>query len=272
MMELVATREIGENEEVCIDYGSGWDSAWKKYESQWTTTPEDKRYVSATQLNQDIPILNTRTEIESDQAISKELSNVYTACFMKLFDKLKGNATDAASQFDWKYYPTLLEDADNAYRCDVVERMDDGAYTVVLKRSDDVHILVRGVPRDAIRFADKPYTSDLFRRGFRYEIGIPDHLVPPSWRDIPQPTEPMIGSLPPVLSIFAPFSLVVGFSSLVTLAGLISSFILHQVLRKISCRFSCRKGAERTNKSTLPSTSPSVAEDSCKSQPFLRHR
>jgi hypothetical protein len=40
-----------------------------------------------------------------------------------------------------------------------------------------------GVPRDAIRFWDLPYTSDLqLRNAFRHEIGIPDSILPEAWR------------------------------------------------------------------------------------------
>jgi len=42
---------------------------------------------------------------------------------------------------------------------------------------------VDGIPRNALKFFDKPYTTDLHLRDtFRNPIGIPDHLFPAAWK------------------------------------------------------------------------------------------
>lgn len=38
MLDLVALRDIGENEEILIDYGKAWDDAWKEHNEIWETT------------------------------------------------------------------------------------------------------------------------------------------------------------------------------------------------------------------------------------------
>jgi len=40
VMDLVALRDIGENEEILIDYGKTWDDAWKKHKVDWQGTIE----------------------------------------------------------------------------------------------------------------------------------------------------------------------------------------------------------------------------------------
>lgn len=40
------------------------------------------------------------------------------------------------------------------------------------------------IPRGALAFVDRPYTSDLFLAGaFRYPIGLPSEMLPEAWRD-----------------------------------------------------------------------------------------
>jgi SET domain len=49
---------------------------------------------------------------------------------------------------------------------------------------------VQHVPRDAIVYVDKPYTSDLHNpNAFRHEIGIPDVIFPPAWKDLTESTD-----------------------------------------------------------------------------------
>ena len=38
MLDLVALRDIGENEEILIDYGKAWDDAWKEHNKIWDAT------------------------------------------------------------------------------------------------------------------------------------------------------------------------------------------------------------------------------------------
>jgi hypothetical protein len=202
VMELVATREIQAGEEVLLNYGPAWEHAWQDYvKNQWRPTPEDQSYVSATQLNLNVRDLRTRAELQGDEVAASVLANVYTVCYVKIFDEQLG--TDGKMMFDWKFHPALTEDADYSYPCHVVERKTAGAvdnlaengskntvdsttYTVVLKRDNDV-VSVEGFPRAAIRYVDQPYTSDLFLpTAFRHAIDIPDHMLPAAWRDSPK--------------------------------------------------------------------------------------
>jgi hypothetical protein len=49
---------------------------------------------------------------------------------------------------------------------------------------DMIHIITH-VPRHAIRFSDKMYTTDQhLENAFRKEIGIPDDIFPEQWKDL----------------------------------------------------------------------------------------
>jgi hypothetical protein len=203
VMELVATREIQAGEEVFLNYGPAWEQAWQDYvKNEWRPSPADKAYVSATQLNLNVRVLKTRTELQGDEVASSDLANVYMVCYIQLINEQVG--IDGKEKFDWKFYPSLAEEADNAFPCDVVERktsetpnnlgdngsnnaVDSTTYTVVLKRDVLDLIRVEGIPRAAIRFVDQRYTSDLFLpTAFRHAIDLPDHMVPAAWRDGPK--------------------------------------------------------------------------------------
>jgi hypothetical protein len=199
IMEIVATRDIEAGEEVFLNYGPEWEQAWQDYvKNKWKPTPADKRYVSATQLNLNMNahVLKTRDELLRDEAASSELASVYTVCYIKLDSELTGKDGNETLRFDWSFHPSLREDGDSAYRCDVVSREttkasdnsygDITTYTVALISGDKDSLVIPRIPRAAIQFADKRYTSDLFlRTAFRHAIGIPDHMVPAAWRDLP---------------------------------------------------------------------------------------
>ena len=63
-MKIVATRDINVGEEVLIDYGKEWETAWERHVSIWY--PRDGNYVSAYQLNKDID-KNLRSEVEMNK-------------------------------------------------------------------------------------------------------------------------------------------------------------------------------------------------------------
>merc|ERR1712032_856471 len=73
----------------------------------------------------------------------------------------------------------------SGYDCEVVKRHDTNAsYLVSLVTTANRSKRVSNVPREAIKFADKPYTTDLHMIGaFRQPIGIPDDIMPDAWKN-----------------------------------------------------------------------------------------
>mmetsp|Transcript_35081 Transcript_35081/g.104689 ORF Transcript_35081/g.104689 Transcript_35081/m.104689 type:complete len:158 (-) Transcript_35081:280-753(-) len=83
--------------------------------------------------------------------------------------------------------------------CDILSRREVGSksdYTARIFNSEggaeedrllnaDDGIIVSSVPRWAIKFSDAPYSIDQQLLGtFRHPIGIPDDVMPRSWKDI----------------------------------------------------------------------------------------
>jgi hypothetical protein len=288
IMELVATRDIQDGDEVFLDYGQAWEQAWQDYvKNKWRPTPEDEAYVSATQLNLNVRFLKTRTEIEGDEAARSVLANVYTVCYIKLIDKPAG--TDGKVKVDWRYHPALTEAADNAYPCDVVERTIvetpddlagnglDNTYTVVLKVDENNLKSVEGIPRAAIRFVDQRYTSDQFLpTAFRHTIGIPDHMVPEAWRDMPKispMTSGIVSSWIPVT--FMSYTWWPSLPLSVVLVGVAYLFSSQKRLRKVTLQLAIAKrpySYEPGKKSSTPSADCEACSESSSKEPLLRHR
>ena len=195
-MELVATRNIEPGEEVFLHYGESWNNAWNDYfEKEWEPTGAEKRYLSAAELNQRMEWLETIDEMSAPH------KDVFTVCFAGKFNK-KLATTEHGPKYEWHYFDSIYRSTDFAFPCDILEREFDTTYesavdraesiepvpttyTVLLDRGDRDNAIVVGIPRNAIRFFDNQYASDLFlRSAFRREIGIPDAMVPSAWRDL----------------------------------------------------------------------------------------
>ena len=72
--------------------------------------------------------------------------------------------------------------------CIILERYRDGSgvddYVVRMQVKGEEGLQVHYISRDAIKFYDRPYTSDLhLRSSFRHRIGFPEGMVPREWRD-----------------------------------------------------------------------------------------
>ena len=83
----------------------------------------------------------------------------------------------------------------NLHPCKVLYREQSGegaddTYMVTITHRDDYgggtkNRLVKNIPRRAILFRNKPYTSDQqLVNAFRHSIAIPDDMLPPSWKNI----------------------------------------------------------------------------------------
>lgn len=185
LLELVALHPISEGEEIILDYGPEWVNAWEKHKQQWR--PLTKEYQVAQQLNSSYPVLKTESELRN----APYPSNVFTSCFYRFDSKAYVPVAE------WKLTKGLLQSS-NLRPCSVTERIsrskDDVTYTVRmfnhpgLAQSQRIpkgrsHV-VRHVPRGAIIFSDKLYTTDQhLENAFRKEIGLGD-IFPAAWMDL----------------------------------------------------------------------------------------
>lgn len=185
ILEFIASRDIGEDEEIFIDYGAEWESAWLKHVEEWQPQ-NDPNYMSLHRLNSEPMILTAE-----EQQASPYPANAKIICFLNdshLFDDAKKKMR--THEFQWADYKVNDNAFINAIPCTPKTRGGDEGksfYTVAVKQDEKMirEILVANVPRSAMEFVDEPYQSDQhIRNVFRHEIHIPDEIFPPSWKDL----------------------------------------------------------------------------------------
>jgi len=209
MLELVATRDINEGDEVLLDYGSEWAKAWVNHVETWQSKVAERRgkgneYIYPHVLNQD-PIIRIQSEQEKDPYPS----NVDVCCYHLHEFSTTSNPVEARIVIQdgkkstekgraWKEGALYGANASYIRHCEVLERkevMSNGKeieylYTVLLEADKDqpqnsYDRLIFDVPRKGIKFVDLPYQSDQHLEfAFRHEINVPDDVWPSAWMDL----------------------------------------------------------------------------------------
>lgn len=189
LLELVALRDIDKGEEIVMNYGSAWQEAWMQHLNQWK--PSSEPYVPS--FNFSVDILRTEKELRD----SPYPDNIFTSCFYKYRAK-EHESSQNVTMDQWKASTPDVLDMANLRPCAILERegVDESGkqlYTVQIRNrfglrdkerllKGRVHIVTH-VPRRAIRFSDKLYTTDPHMEGtFRHEIGLPS--FPTQWMDL----------------------------------------------------------------------------------------
>lgn len=201
-IDYIALRDIREGEELFLDYGKAWESAWEEHVRTWTPN-------SLTTIAAD---WNTRREAEPIRTVDEELENPYPLnieirCHVDLIEPDWADHQKDSETPNWAQYVRGEEEYETVYGlpCDVLRRYETNAtssietYDVALQvdhlsyrtprgyveqLGDHQRFLRVGVPREAIFFLDAPYQSDLYLEGaFRYPIQIPEHMFPDAWKN-----------------------------------------------------------------------------------------
>ena len=207
LLELVALRDIQPGEELFMDYGPAWDQAWRTHVQQWKPPPGADTYAPAYVHDDAIQALRTAEELKEHPYPD----NIFTSCFY-IYNHTKHGSTTTATKDDpnhvvtvpWEHERGIFE-LRHLRPCMVLrrensalthQRKKEGTRFVVQIRNRPnlppdavippgrVHIVTR-VPRHAIRFSDKIYTTDPhLPTAFRHEIHLPDNVFPKAWRDM----------------------------------------------------------------------------------------
>jgi len=181
-IDYVALRDIVEGEELFLNYGDVWEDKWNEQIEGWEHCDDsypNKDYVSATEYNclySKDPILTS-----DEQLLEPYPDNLLIRCHNLLEMNTGENFDGNISMFsDWNDY---LGD-NSGYPCKISKRHNsNGSYMVSFNTPDNGFKSLSGVPREAIKFADSPYTTDLHMIGtFRQPAGIPDDIFPDAWR------------------------------------------------------------------------------------------
>ena len=220
-IEVYATRDIEEGEEIFMDYGRGWEQAWDDHIANWKPPSSDKvfdSYISPTDLNDREGPLDLL--VSHDLRKIEDHTNLFTGCLfwptpfdddenVWLWEDGENGSLPWEEMSDERilrrfatgdgelYFGDYEDSYDGAYwPCSVIgvgEYKD--SYTVRILQSSfrpETQWYVQGLPRfvtnfprHSIRYFNKPYTSDqhLFR-AFRHPVEFRDDLFPEHWRNL----------------------------------------------------------------------------------------
>ena len=189
--DYVATKDILEGEELFLDYGDAFENAWQEHVATWS--PEHAWadiYLDAHDWNErmrDTPLRTYHEAYHDPYPLTMQIRCHY-------------NLVDIS---DWENERWVWSLSNYGYPCDIDARTHDPntgkyLYTVNITtepkdRWDDTKVkkYVRSdVPREAIRFFDLPYTTDMhLLNAFRHEMILPDEMLPDAWRNMNVPRQ-----------------------------------------------------------------------------------
>jgi hypothetical protein len=188
VMELVATKDINEGEEVLLDYGKEWQAAWDAHVKVWNSKvasgeiPE-KWPIRALDLNEEYKTKPFKTveELEADPYPD----NVRVGCFLVADedDNVDGSEEDPKT---WGGSISGDLETHQLFFCRITKRNKAEPFNYTVTAGKTNTRTFKNVPHSAILFLDKEGTSDQFSPGtFRHAIGIPDDIFPKGpWRDL----------------------------------------------------------------------------------------
>jgi SET domain len=208
--DLVATRDIAPGEEVTIDYGTEWESAWQEHRENWRIA-SDWNYEPP--QNDWLDWMPTEEEIEKRSLVFQfDRPDKFLGCHVKLPDVPIPRVIDPEAplpEYEWQHVDGMFRTTTHVFPCEITERsleLDNFLYSLIRKDSVaplpetytaviTVHpgtlttpprqFISFNMPRRAIEIFDEEYSSPQFYRGaFRHAIGIPDDLIPDTWRDL----------------------------------------------------------------------------------------
>lgn len=172
--DYVALRDIREGEEVLLDYGPEFESAWKEHVNNWVPPPDADTYVHSSQWGEET--LRTETELKTNPYPP----NLHTVCIPAYMWNPQQNA---------HFFLKLEKSYVDRVKCRVLERLPDPIDPTTLPEVYTVELQMEGgpikthhFPRNAIYLTDQPLSQDWhLPNTFRHPIRIPDDIFPESW-------------------------------------------------------------------------------------------
>mmetsp|Transcript_16740 Transcript_16740/g.38650 ORF Transcript_16740/g.38650 Transcript_16740/m.38650 type:complete len:399 (+) Transcript_16740:3-1199(+) len=185
-LDFVALRDIEEGEEITIDYGIEWETAWQEHVRNYG---EPRRgYRQAFHLNE-IADLRIPTIFEPAE---EQFEGVITFCRDYYFPENHefepykfGTAEDKDQDADWHYTcRVLIRHNDDKYTVEVYDREHWlNKYDIYETVYEKPICVLFDVPRDAMFFRDKMYLRDHHQSwSFRHDMRIPDEVFPDAWK------------------------------------------------------------------------------------------
>jgi len=221
-LEIFATTDINEGEEVFIDYGEKWERRWDRHLSEFEpfrSIPSGEEWKSTKVLNEELGPLVVASGIDMISTDSRGV--LFTGC---LYDPKDDDAWEIDFVGDWESLSigdivdefgtpatdSCVIDAKRDYRdgsfwpCVILERghktdekevaVEDDYYTVRILQSEafkeqiwekrQIPRIMTAFPRASIRHFYMPYKSDLhLSNAFRHHIELKDDIFPQHWKN-----------------------------------------------------------------------------------------
>lgn len=207
MMEYYALSEIRPGHEIFINYGDEWERAWNEHVQNWQPLPESKGYIPASTFNER---QETVIRTEEEQGDEPYAANIETSCYYEYWED--GDDELGSQGFVGGDEKTVVkpwhgvgeEDAlpRQLRPCRILSRTEvgaDGTGTPVYKAQilnlehmedeqlvpRNVRLVLTDVPRRAIAFTDRPYSTDVhLANAFRHEMQLQEEMLPAAWRNL----------------------------------------------------------------------------------------
>jgi hypothetical protein len=190
LMELVALRDIAPGEEIYLDYGSDWQTA---FDSHIWPAPSDSSspYTPAHVMDE----VATKVRTDQEQVEFPYASNLGISCFYDFqgdSSSVPTGSSGGVTTIPWNFTRRVF-DWSNLRPCSIMQRHESAggshAYTVRIRNRAPASVVpkmhvVSKVPRQAIRFYNQPYTTDThLPYAFRHWIGLDEGVFPEAWLD-----------------------------------------------------------------------------------------
>ncbi len=200
-LELVATRNMHEGEELFLSYGEAWEKAWENHMrncNDQSFAEHDGTASYAHEYDKKYSIIYTQQEQQRDPSKRYPDEQIFLSCYYNYSDNMRKNRK-RGNMYLWTKSKSILK-PENLRPCVVLDRHENQSisktfYTVGILNRFGLHEaerippgqqhIVTGVPRYAMRFSSKLYSTDQhFHLAFRHEIELSDALFPQQWREV----------------------------------------------------------------------------------------
>ena len=193
--DFIALRDIEPGEELFINYGDDWESAWNDHTRKWKYLEDTHKYVPSSEMNEKnfpIPLVDQSLMHHHSYtcrlepfAIEHTIENVPVEDFRAnpiilpehWDEKSKQLYGDNNYLWWWPCDVIGIDENEKTYEALVYKKQNEGAEREVFR-----HFI--NMPRKAIKFIEKSYHSDQhIINSFRHYIQIPDNIFPLQWRN-----------------------------------------------------------------------------------------
>lgn len=159
ILEVVALRDIQPGEELFLDYGKDWEEAWNKHVKHWKPIEGASDYVYPASMDETAPIRTVE-----EQKTQPYPANLMTVCNTPDEHRKHSNVVKWYSKYEFPFRMVvchILERTEDKHGDEVYKVMLDWD-TIIYDESipEEERYIDLNVPREAIRFVDKPNMSD----------------------------------------------------------------------------------------------------------------